>query len=523
MNTRSNLESMAGSEAAKIPQPKSRWALRFGIPILIIGLVLALLITTAWSALVPARSVRVATVALRPVEVSIQELPEMMEMGSVIQAPGWIEPDPYPTYVAALEEGVVENILKVEGDRVAVGEVVATLFDERARIRLARSEASLSLAMARQKSATNILAKASVELATRSEQALRIAKARSSIAQTKAEGAVLDARIIAARSTANQVEDELSRKSGLVEGGAIAEGVVIRLGMELEASRARVESLVQQKKANTAELSSAEAELKAAETAFDLEVHETIEVEKAKSRLVETAEMINIAQSERDDARLAYERCKVTSPVSGTVIELLSSPGSAINYGNGSHGSHILHVYDPKMLQVRADIPLADAAKVQIGQKAQIVVDVLPDTIFEGEVARFLHKADISKNTIEAKIRIDDPSVFMKPDMLARVRIMPMAPDDGGHGGGESSASIQRVFVPESAIVLDEDLTMIWVIEDLDRGRGRAALRTIELGEATKNGWVEVTRGMKAGDKVILDRDGLDQGDHVEIADEREA
>jgi HlyD family secretion protein len=523
MNTRNTLESMAGSEAKKVPQPRSRWLLRFGIPIVIIGLVVALLITTAWSALVPARSVRVATVALRPVEVNAAELPEMMEMGSVIQAPGWIEPDPFPTYVAALEQGVVENILKLEGDPVAVGEVVATLIDDRARIRLARTDAALSLAMAQQQTATKILEKTTIELATRSEEIRRVSVAKASVEQFKAEIAELDAEILAARAATRQIEDEFTRKSGLVEQGAVAEGVVIRLAMQLEASKAKIESLKQQKNAKGSGLAAATAEVTAAETELALQSKKTIDQEEAKSRLVETAAMINLAQSERDDARLAFERCQVRSPVAGRVIELLSSPGSTVNYGNGPHGSHILHVYNPKMLQVRADIPLADAARVQVGQKAMIVVDVLPDTTFKGEVVRFMHKADIAKNTIEAKIRIEDPSVFLKPEMLARVRIMPMAPDEDEHGGAGSSSSIQRIFVPEEAIVFDEDVTRIWVIDELDRGRGRAALRRIELGESVKDGWVEVTRGMKPGDKVILDLEGLDQGDYVEVADEREA
>ena len=331
---------------------------------------------------------------------------------------------------------------------------------------------------------------------------------------------VLDTEILAARSAATQTEDELSRKSGLVEQGAVAEGVVIRLKMRLEADQAKVEGLRHQKKVKAAELAAAEAEVEAANIALSLEVNETIEVEKAKSRLVETAELINIAQANRSEARLSYERCKVVSPVAGTVIELLSSPGSAINYGNGSHGSHILHVYNPKMLQVRADIPLADAARVQVGQKAKIVVDVLPDTTFEGEVSRFLHKADISKNTIEAKVVIDDPSPLLKPEMLARVRIMPMTEGDE-HGSG-ASGTVQRVFVPEDAIVRSDDLSRIWVIEGLDRGKGRAELRTIIIGEGRNDGWVEVTRGMQPGDKVILDAEDLNPGDHVRISNERE-
>ena len=70
-------------------------------------------------------------------------------------------------------------------------------------------------------------------------------------------------------------------------------------------------------------------------------------------------------------------------------------------------------------------MPLADVAMVGAGQPAEIVVDLLPDTVFTGEVLRFVHRADLQKNTVEAKVRINDPSELLKPDMLARVRILP--------------------------------------------------------------------------------------------------
>jgi HlyD family secretion protein len=520
MTRPTSLENIAGAGAKNVPPPPSRWLLRFGLPSLVIGLVVLILLITAWTALIPARSVQVATVAIRSVEISAEDLPRTGNQGSMIQAPGWIEPDPFPTYVAALEEGVVDEILKVEGDRVAVGEVVATLIDDEARILVAETEAALTLALSQQESASMILEKAMLELTTRSEEIRRVDMAEALVEQLRAEATELDAETVASRAMNAQLDDELSRKSGLVEQGAVAEAVVIRLEKQLEAGKAKTDSLLQQRKAMEARIDAAQAELDAARTAFELQIHETIEVEMAKSRLVETAALINSAQAERDRARLAFNRCKVTSPVAGTVIELLTSPGSTVNYGTGPHGSHILHVYDPEHLQVRADIPLADAARVRVGQPANIVVDVLPDTVFSGRITRFLHKADISKNTIEAKVVIDDPSPLLKPEMLARVRIMPMTEGDE-HGSG-ASGTVQRVFVPEDAIVRSDDLSRIWVIEGLDRGKGRAELRTIILGEGRNDGWVEVTRGMQPGDKVILDAEDLNPGDHVRISNERE-
>ena len=519
MTERNSIEDLAGRDAGNIPQPASRWLLRYGLPITVIGLMAAVLVGTAWSAFMPARSVRVATVAIRQVETDAEPMQEETSRGEVIQAPGWIEPDPFPTYVAALEEGVVKDILKLEGDRVAAGEVVATLVDDEARIRVAEAEAALTLALSQQETATKILEQATMEFATRSETKRRVAVAEAMLESLGAEGSKIDAEVTAARATVAKLQDELSRKSGLVDQGAVAEGVVIRLEKDLEAAKAKVDSLLQQGKAKDAAVVAAEAELEAARIELELQTHETIEVENARSRLFESASMINLARAERDRARLAFERCQVVSPVAGTVIELLSAPGSAINYGNGSHGSHIMHVYDPKSLQVRADIPLADVARVRVGQPATIVVDALPDTVFKGTVVRFLHKADISKNTVEAKVMIEDPSLVLKPEMLARVRILPMP-----KGSSMSHARmVDRVFVPEDAIVRTDDNDQVWVIENLERGKGRASLRTIILGEERNDGWVEVTSGMNPGDKVILDRENLDTGDHVVISDGKEA
>ena len=66
MTNQKSLQDLAGKNAASIPKPSSHRLLRFGIPVLIVGIALALLLVTAWSALVPARTVQAVTVAVRP-------------------------------------------------------------------------------------------------------------------------------------------------------------------------------------------------------------------------------------------------------------------------------------------------------------------------------------------------------------------------------------------------------------------------------------------------------------------------
>ena len=168
-----------------------------------------------------------------------------------------------------------------------------------------------------------------------------------------------------------------------------------------------------------------------------------------------------------------------------------------IQFGNGEHGTHIVHLYDPAKLQVRADIPLAQAARVDIGHPARIVVDILPGTTFIGEVTRFIHRADIQKNTVEAKVRIKDPSRLLKPDMLARVRIMQPEAQPSQDG----LRLVSRIFVPREALRGD----MVMVMKLQPDGLGIARSTTVQTGPNEIDGWIEIVSGLSSGDRVILD------------------
>ena len=65
-----------------------------------------------------------------------------------IQAPGWIEADPFAVACSSLTDGVIERILVLEGDAVTEGQTVATLIADDARLALARAESSLQAASA---------------------------------------------------------------------------------------------------------------------------------------------------------------------------------------------------------------------------------------------------------------------------------------------------------------------------------------------------------------------------------------
>jgi len=291
-----------------------------------------------------------------------------------------------------------------------------------------------------------------------SELALTVAKAKVSIRKGE---------LRAAQTQMDVRTDEYDRKKPLVESGTLAEGPVERLRLRLLNDEAKV--------------AMARASVDAAVAEFAI-------------------------------AQLALDRCIVRSPIDGIVIERLISPGSAIRFSNNEHSSHILHLYDPNYLQIRADIPLVDAAKVGVGHPAEIIVDVLPNTVFKGVVVRFVHKADQQKNTIESKVFIHNPSPLLKPDMLARVKILqPDQPE-----GTKKTWTEQHVFIPKD-VISDMNNPSVWVIANLHRGVGNAEKRNITLGTQEFDGWIEVLSGLSAGDSVITSEITFVNGDVVAI------
>src|SRR5690606_26056403 len=103
------------------------------------------------------------------------------------------------------------------------------------------------------------------------------------------------------------------------------------------------------------------------------------------------------------------------------VLRLHAMPGQKRMLGmDDENSSTIAILYDPAKLQVRVDVPLADAAGLKIGQKVRIHCGLLPDREFQGEVTRISGEADLQRNTLQAKVRIVDPVEELRPEMLCR-------------------------------------------------------------------------------------------------------
>ena len=213
-STMPNLSSLsrgepAGAGATTVPRPRSRWKTRVLLPLLILSAVALLLGYAARSTFWSAVDVWVVPVVAKPRGTAEPGEASTNIHGSgpgpvIAQAPGWIEADPYAISVPALIEGVIKDVLVLEGQHVEVGEVVARMVDDDARLAVKRAEAESA-----ERSADVDRAKAAVQ---------------------------------AALSRVEEVRDEVRRKRDLVAAGGISEGQFARLEIRLQGMEREAES-----------------------------------------------------------------------------------------------------------------------------------------------------------------------------------------------------------------------------------------------------------------------------------------
>ena len=348
-----------GSGQSEVPLPHRRWTLRYGVPIFFIGVATSMLLITGWNAIRPVQDVDATAVVIRPVETST---PNRTTGSSLVQAPGWVEADPFSTYVPALTTGIVKNVMVLEGDQVTTGQIVATLVDDDARLELDHANAILTQRNGELQAAQAAFSAAETELQELVSLTRRESVATAETARLAAELTAYPAKITQAEATIESLRDEYDRKVKLVGDGAVAAGPVTRLGIRLKSAEAALQALHSEQKAVSARHDAAIAEEIAARRDRELLIHETLELESAKANKF-------IAQGAVDSAKVEVAKAAVAAATeamggSGPCVTLARVPlgencSSPCSAGTASHGicsgigDHALLV-----LRLNVEVPL---------------------------------------------------------------------------------------------------------------------------------------------------------------------
>ncbi len=196
-------------------------------------------------------------------------------------------------------------------------------------------------------------------------------------------------------------------------------------------------------------------------------------------------------RSALDTARAGVEAARarkmdrvIRAPFSGVVGLTDVAPGALI-----SPGAPIVTLDDLSMVRVDFEVPDRYVPVLAEGSLIAARADAWPADVFNGRIARLDSRIDAATRAITARAEFANPGGRIKPGMLMRISI--------SHGARSSLA------VPEAAVQFEGDQAFVFVITP--RGDGFSARKQAVQAGATEGGFVEITSGLRAGDKVVAD------------------
>ncbi len=496
-----------GDGAARIV-PKRRIVSRYVLPaVLVLGFA-GVFGWAARDAYLPRKPVTVAPVLVSLADVQTAGTP-------LFNAAGWIEPRPTPIRVAALAEGVVEELLVVEDQAVQAGEPIARLVAADARLALDQAKAVERLKQAEVEQARAALTAAQTNFDIPAHLELPLAEAEAQLSAIQTELSNLPNQL--ARAEARLRLAKIDRESKQAARDSLPPILVERAQSEFDAAQAEVTEFSQRRPVLEQQRDALQRRRDAASKRLELKTDERQALSTAQAALAAAEARQEEAQVAVATAQLRFDRMTIPAPVAGRVLNLISMPGaqlmSGVSLADGKDSNTVVTMYEPERLQVRVDVRFEDLPRVGRDQPVLIASPAVKEPM-RGKVLFLTGFANIQKNTLEVKVTLDNPPTVLKPEMLVDVTFL--APETDAPQ--DVSEEEYHLFVPRPLVQSGAGGTFVWVA---DIAEGVARRVPVTTGGIETPTLIEVTQGLTAASRLITSgHESLQEGDRIEVTGE---
>lgn len=176
---------------------------------------------------------------------------------------------------------------------------------------------------------------------------------------------------------------------------------------------------------------------------------------------------------------------RITAPIPGVVVDRRINLGQEVRSDQGTDNPLFL-ISDPERLWVLLEVPEALSREVTVGEPILITVPALPDETFTAQVEYVADFIDPSTRMVRARAAIQNPARKLKSEMYVTARV--------------SIPPSRALRVPAIGVYLLEDRHYAFV----ETAPGRFERRQVQAEDASL-GFMRVTAGLSAGDKVVAD------------------
>ena len=302
-----------------------------------------------------------------------------------------------------------------------------------------------------------------------------------------------------------------------VEVGTQVSGIVNKLYVDYNSVVKKGQVIAVLDRTNlTSELTSAQANLRSAQTELDYQKKNYARYAELKQKdLVSAAEYdvalqsyrkaqesVKVAQQSVSRAKTNLGYATIYSPIDGIVISKSVEEGQTVA-ASFSTPTLFTIAKDLTDMQCIAKVDEADIGGVDVGQRVTFTVDAFPDDVFSGSVKQVRQNATTTNNVVTYEVVISAPNadLKLKPGLTANITIFTME-----RSGVVSVPSAALRFTPEPSIIgkkfIIKDVPgdkKLWTLE----GNVFTAHR-VETG-ITDGIHTEIKSGLEEGTVVVQD------------------
>lgn len=228
----------------------------------------------------------------------------------------------------------------------------------------------------------------------------------------------------------------------------------------------------------------AEADLARVRALAEQQVAPTAELDRAENACSQ-------ARAELQAAELALSRCRIVSPLSGVLDEMVPEVGERVAVAD-----RVARVLDIARVKIEIGIPERELAAVRDLQECEVRVDAVGG----GQTFRAARTYLSSETMADAlvyrlRLELDNPGGRLLPGMFVDAQVL-------------RETRPQALLVPLFAVVARDDGYVAFVVEDEGAGeagdrRPVARLRPVTIG-VIQGRQVEVRAGLRAGERLIV-------------------
>ena len=203
------------------------------------------------------------------------------------------------------------------------------------------------------------------------------------------------------------------------------------------------------------------------------------------------AAAVQAAEAQLAQTQLLLSDAVVRAPIAGQVAKRYVQPGEKVAFD-----APLLHIVDLSRLEVQAQAPVADVAKITPGAEVAVDIEGLAGEGFKGRIDRINPTTEAGSRMIAVYVLLPNDDGRLRGGMFAKVRLQV---------GGEAPVPA----LPVTAVQDDRGQSYVWIIAD-----GKLARRNVVTGARDERAQrVELTSGLQGDEQVIGTRfDNLREG-----------